>query len=308
MREEARDGKEGRSLQFAYTAEPIRGERRIETITGPMSLRIDYEYDEFANLVKVTRATKVEQYEYTVPPLPPGETSYPLEMVAELDLHNLSAVIDANEHRTEYVYYTREDEFPGEGDALSYGKFEWVKEVREAVGTEVEATTSFVYDLTELASTGRFTTHVTDPRLKTTIYRLNANGSPLEIEEPGGILTVMEWAADDYLQNTGDRRGRTSDGVWLRCQRQSHQRDDKKCLHCRWVPITLWRRVGPLVGGAQGRDRSFRRALAGPLRLSRPALDSGVSRARVAGSGGSRCRVPVCLIRQAIAMAVYHGP
>ena len=56
------------------------------------------------------------------------------------------------------------------------------------------------------------------------------------------------------------------------------------------------------LGGAQGRDRSCRRALAGPLRLSRPALDSGVSRARVVGSGGSRCRVPVCLIRQAIAM------
>ncbi len=54
----------------------------------------------------------------------------------------------------------------------------------------------------------------------------------------------------------------------------------------------LWRRVGPLVGGAQGRDRSCRRALAGPLRLSRPALDSGVSRARVVGSGGSRCRAP----------------
>ena len=211
MREEARDGKEGRSLQFAYTAEPIRGERRIETITGPMSLRIDYEYDEFANLVKVTRATKVERYEYTVPPLPPGETSYPLEMVAELDLHNLSAVIDANGNRTEYVYYTREDEFPGEGDALSYGKFEWVKEFREAVGTEVEATTSFVYDLTELASTGRFTTHVTDPRLKTTIYRLNANGSPLEIEEPGGILTVMEWASDDiYKTQETDAEGRVT--------------------------------------------------------------------------------------------------
>ena len=67
-------------------------------------------------------------------------------------------------------------------------------------------------------------------------------------------------------------------------------------------PDNLWRRVGPLVGGAQGRDRSCRRALAGPLRLSRPALDSGVSRARVVGSGGSRCRAPVCLIRQAIAM------
>ena len=70
-------------------------------------------------------------------------------------------------------------------------------------------------------------------------------------------------------------------------------------------PDNLWRRVGPLVGGAQGRDRSCRRALAGPLRLSRPALDSGVSRARVVGSGGSRCRAPVCLIRQTIAMVGY---
>ena len=207
--EEERDGTKGRSLYFSYTDEPIRGERRIETVTGPMNLLIGYEYDAFANLVEVTRSIKVERYEYTVPALPPGETSYPLDMIANLDLHNMTAVIDANGNRTEYVYYTEDDEFPGEGDYLSYGKFEWVKEVREAVGQPELATTSFVYDLTELASTGRFITRVTDPRMNATIYRLNANGSPLEIEEPGGVLTVMEWAADDiYKEKEIDAEGR----------------------------------------------------------------------------------------------------
>ena len=86
-----------------------------------------------------------------------------------------------------------------------------MKEVHEAVRTELDATTSFVYDLTELASESRFVTHVIDARGNITVYRLNLNGSPLEIEEPGGILTVMEWATDDiYKEMETDAEGRVT--------------------------------------------------------------------------------------------------
>lgn len=64
---------------------------------------------------------------------------------------------------------------------------EWVKAIDEPEGV----TTSFVYDLTRI-------TTVTDGRGNDTIYTLNLTGSPLQIEEPDGIITRMTWATDDF--------------------------------------------------------------------------------------------------------------
>ncbi len=176
---------EGRSLGFQYNT--VLGEPRVVRITGPMGLEIIYTYDALANLVSVTRAERIQGYEYSV--------------TSTLDRHNLTAYVDPNQNRTEYEYYTEADAFPGETpDPLSVGKHEWVREVREAAGEPAQATTSFIYDLTEITTTGRFITHVTDPRSNTTIYRLNQNGSPLEIEEPGGILITMEWSSHDIYK------------------------------------------------------------------------------------------------------------
>ena len=46
--------------------------------------------------------------------------------------------------------------------------------------------TAFSFDYQE-ALAGRFKNTVTDPRGKPTLYVLNANGSPLEIQEPLGL-------------------------------------------------------------------------------------------------------------------------
>jgi len=57
-------GAAGRSLFFTYKS--VRGFPRVTKVTGPLGLLITYEYDQFANLVKVTRDERVEGYAYTV--------------------------------------------------------------------------------------------------------------------------------------------------------------------------------------------------------------------------------------------------
>jgi YD repeat-containing protein len=182
-------GVPGRSLVFEYTATEILGERRIRRITGPLGLEILYDYDEWANLIQVTRDVRVERYEYTVDQI--------------LDRHNLSAYVDPNGHRTEYVYFEDGDLFPGEvPDATLRGKYEFVKEVHEAMGLPEVAVTGFLYDATNYAVTGQLRTVVTDARANATEYLLNENGSPERITEPGGVVTEMTWAADDIYKTS----------------------------------------------------------------------------------------------------------
>lgn len=176
-------GVPGRSLFFDY--EDVRGEPRIIQITGALGLVIDYEYDEWANLIRATRNGRTELYEYTID--------------HELDRHNLTAYIDPNENRTEYVYYADGDLFPGEGGSVEAHKYEWVKEAREAAGEPEQAVTGFVYDVTEVSSE-RWKAIVTDARDNDTEYILNKDGSPTQITEPGGVVTKMEWSVDDITK------------------------------------------------------------------------------------------------------------
>ena len=195
--EEARevfaDGSEGRVLTFDY--ENVRGVPRVRRITGPLGLEVTYEYDSFANLIKVTRDERVEEYEYSI-----GNVR---------DRHNLTAATDPNGNRTLYIHFEDDDVFPGEsGEGLFVqDKFEWVKEVREPEGV----TTSFVYDRTRVVTDQEFISRGTDARGNVTTYTLNGNGSPLEINEPGDIITKMEWAVDDItkLKET-DANGRVT--------------------------------------------------------------------------------------------------
>ena len=180
-REVFADGSEGRSLKFDYI--DVLGVPRVSKITGPLGLEISYSYDAFANLTAVTRDERIQVYEYSI-----GQAQ---------DRHNITAITDPNGNRTEFVYFEEGELFPGEtGDEFAQGKFEWVKEVREPE----DATTSFVYDLTDLIPTGLFKTFVTDPRNNVTEYNLNRNGSPERIVEPGNIVTEMEWAVDDITK------------------------------------------------------------------------------------------------------------
>ena len=191
VKEVFQGGAEGRSLLLEYVR--VRDEERLKRVTGPLGLEVTYEYDEFANLIRATRDERVEEYNYDV--------------ANTLDQHNLVTYKDPNGNSTRYRYYQESDEFPGELAAdPSQGKYEWVKAVDEPEGV----TTTFVYDLTRITS-GEFVTTVTDGRRNDTIYTLNLNGSPLKIEEPGGIITRMTWAdADIYKESETDANGRTT--------------------------------------------------------------------------------------------------
>ena len=189
VKEVFQGGVEGRSLVFEYIQN--RGEQRLARVTGPLGLEVTYEYDELANLIKATRDERVERYDY--------------DLANRLDQHNLIAYTDPNGNTTRYRYFTDADVFAGElANAIVVNKFEWVKRVDEPEGV----TTIFVYDFTRITD-GEFITTVTDGRLNDTIYTLNLNGSPVKIEEPGGVTTTMTWAANDiFKESETDANGR----------------------------------------------------------------------------------------------------
>jgi RHS repeat-associated protein len=197
VREVFAGGEQGRSLFFEYT--DVLGEPRISKITGPLDLEILYEYDEFGNLVRATRGERVESYEYSVSDIE--------------DRYNLTATVDPNGRRTEYVYFEDGDVFPGEGgEEGGQGKHEYVKEVREGVGTPELSITKFLYDVTDVSSTGRVRTVVTDGRNNPTEYFLNLQGSPVEIRESGNVVTTMVWSTTDiYKVQETNALGRVTD-------------------------------------------------------------------------------------------------
>ncbi len=190
VQEEGAGGVLGRALEFHYAPDLIRQKHRIESVTGPMGLVVSYGYDDLGRLVRATRGERTERYEYSD------------DFVASW---NLTARIDANGNRTEYLYYQDQDSFPGEEPGAPIGaKYEYVKEVREPEGV----TTSFGYDFSEILGF-RWIRTVRDGRGFETRYVLNGNGSPLEIEEPGQIVTSMVWVSDDVLKlEETDAKGR----------------------------------------------------------------------------------------------------
>ena len=95
MEEVFADPSVGRSLSFQY--ERVR-ESLGSVVTGPLGLRIDYGYDQWANLISVTRDERVEYYKYSI--------DHPL------DRHNLVTYTDPNGNRTRYVYYSSDERSP----------------------------------------------------------------------------------------------------------------------------------------------------------------------------------------------------
>jgi len=132
----------------------------VSRVTGPLGLEVKYEYDRYANLVRVTRDERVEGYDYSI------------EQVR--DRHNLIGYRDPNGNGTRYEFYQQGDRFLGEPELVTLDKFELVKAVVEPEGVR----TSFVYDRREVLSRGRFITMVTDARTNRTVYELDGNGSP----------------------------------------------------------------------------------------------------------------------------------
>jgi RHS repeat-associated protein len=202
---ETHRGLEVRSLELTHVR---RGgfERIARVESAALDLRVDYEYDDRGNLIRVARdgrnvdgpgsVARVEEYTYS--------------STQVRDRHQLTSVTDPNGRRTEYRYFSATDEFPGEGSGgQAVDKEERVKEVREAAGTPQEARTSFQYDVSEVAAL-RWRTTVRDARGNDTVYVLNSLGNALEIRAPLGKATLFEWSAHLKRRET-DALGRTAD-------------------------------------------------------------------------------------------------
>ena len=140
----------------------------LTRVSIPSGARIDFEYDDWGNLVRASReAILDETYTY-------HETD--LE-----DRHLLSSLTDQRRATTSYEW-TRE---PISIDEITIdGAF--VRSVTRPEGGKV----SFDYDLTNLRTT------VTDPRQFDTIYQLDAYGSAVRVEDPEGNVKRTRWRED----------------------------------------------------------------------------------------------------------------
>lgn len=201
----------GRTLEFEYAEYGSPREARIVRITGPMGLEVNFDYDQYGNLLSATRDVKSEFYEYT--------TSH------DRDRHNLTRITDPNGNVTVYSYYSEEDSpegYPPTYDwsthALTYPeKHEFVKSVTEAFGTPDAATTTFHYDFsdrTRIVTKGRRDSLSPGLRYYSTTYTLNSYGYVTKIENPLGHTTETTWALDVgindvYVVNRTDAEGKT---------------------------------------------------------------------------------------------------
>lgn len=211
-----------RRLRIAYTgatatatAQPG-GYPRITSVAIPeLRLEASYSYDDFGNLVRVTRSG-LNLLGAGGRDAEPTEDRYEYSTDATRDRHQLLAAVDANGHRTEYVFFSAQDLFPGEAsEAASVDpedKQEHVRIVREFPSPNDPIETSFAYDMQEVLSLHRWNTTVTDGRGSATLYVLNLNGSPLEIREPLGRTTSLRWATSDiHKEWEKDALGRETD-------------------------------------------------------------------------------------------------
>jgi RHS repeat-associated protein len=197
-------GQAVRSLHFTYVH--VAGLDRVRTVSamaGATDLRLDVTYDYDAATGSLLAATRTGDNVAGQPPAEPRVERYEYSASDPRDRHQLTAVVDPNGNRTEYVYYTATDPFPGESPtAFVYGKQEFVRQVREfpAPGDLTQVlTTLFAYDYSQ-AGSAVYPTTVTDPRGYATVYRMNGDGSPTRIEEPLGKATTAVWAPADVLK------------------------------------------------------------------------------------------------------------
>ena len=187
-----------RSVEIKYHETMYGGHWRVKSVSSPaLALEATYTYDEFGNLETATRSGKNLSGESAEPQV----EEFHYSTSSTNDPHQLVTAVDANDHRTDYVYYTEADQLPGEAghEIFFVDKEERVRLVREYVKGLSTVETEYVYDARE-GLQGRFKTKVTDPLTHSTDYVLNGNGSPLEIHEPLGKSTYMSWSPADIVK------------------------------------------------------------------------------------------------------------
>jgi RHS repeat-associated protein len=184
------DGGEVRRLDVHY--ETFGLYERIQKITSPaLGLELVYDYDTQGNLVEARRkGTNVQG------PSSTDDRVYHYKYTAENpeDRHQMTEAIDPNGHSVKYAYYGKDDVFPvPDPSVVISNRDEYVREVKELPGGgQPDVVTKFQYDFTDMGSE-HYKTTVTDGRENDTLYVMNVHGSPLEVHEPLGKTTHMEW-------------------------------------------------------------------------------------------------------------------
>ncbi|WP_444998447.1 RHS repeat-associated core domain-containing protein [Aliikangiella sp. IMCC44359] len=184
-------GPNGRAIRLSYEYQLfVSGvkSKRLEVITQidfEGGISVQYEYDNFGNLVSVNRnsGARVEQYAYAVD--------------APVSRHKLLTYTDPNGYDYTYTYQDQVIQFNIDNTTGLTFPYSLITKVTEPeVGS-----TEFTYNFDS------FTTQVTNPRQLDTDYTYNQYGAVVNVAKPIGSMQT-EWLTDDVLiASTTDANG-----------------------------------------------------------------------------------------------------
>ncbi len=154
----------------------------ITEVDGPDGMAVTYEYDDYGNLIKASRAdaTRVESYGYSDPTGP---------IVAS---QVLTSYTNPGNVTSKYSYNAGNVTVtPQGGGVLLLLPNSYVTAVQDGA----QSSTQFTYGSDWQSAT------VTNANGNVTSYAFNQYGSPLSITDPAGT-TSMTWSADDIVMNS----------------------------------------------------------------------------------------------------------
>lgn len=188
---EVREYPSGRSIRFRYIKKGIIPEDRIESIQGPLDLSIQYEYDNYGNLISAQRGEKKEIYQYTI-----GEAQ---------DRHNLTKIIDPNGNETRFELGAWQGYPSGTSTndriQIFTKEYELIKAIEQGTGAE-KSRWEISYDLSNRQIT------VKDGRGIDTQYTFNPMGNIVKVDVDG-YVTQYTWDEDNLVMtSTTDPNGR----------------------------------------------------------------------------------------------------
>ncbi len=181
----------GRELNFSYTQRRFPRSHFagrftvLDKLTGPDGISLEFSYDDFGNLITVSRdaGARVEHYTYNT-----ADQEAPLQT-----RHNLIGYTDPNGEQTTYTYNAKTISIEDNAGIRVEMPYRAIVRIEEPTG----ATTRFTYSDTFPSDS----TRVEDPNSHTTTYALNRYGSAVQITDPVGT-TRMEWAEDDVVMTS----------------------------------------------------------------------------------------------------------
>jgi len=176
----------GRELTFDYI--DVAGERRLRSVNGPLGLTVTYDYDgTTARLTSATRDVRAETYEYE-PEVENGREQ------------NLTALVtspDGSEFfRQEFTYNTLADLGGSLDPFVVHVRPQDVIDTVEYPQRADEGSGAAIAQFSYAQVEGRNARVVLDPEGNSTTYFLNIFGNPVEIREPEGKRTEMDWSID----------------------------------------------------------------------------------------------------------------